>query len=107
MHDQGVLKGGMLSALSTIFKDIAGTNAGLDKVVLEDRIILLESLEVNNRTWVIALIILTSNAMIRNALRTFKEILEDEILEITMMSPDELDITSFSDLGDQVSEIFY
>lgn len=107
MHDLGVLKGGMLSALSTIFKDIAGTNAGLDKVVLEDRIILLESLEVNNRTWVIALIILTSNAMIRNALRTFKEVLENEILEITMMSPDELDITSFSDLGDKVSEIFY
>ena len=107
MHDQGVLKGGMLSALSTIFKDIAGTNAGLDKVVLEDRIIMLESLDVNNRTWVIALIILTSNAMIRNALRTFKQVLEDEILEITMLSPDELDITAFSDLGDKVSEIFY
>jgi len=107
MHDQGVLKGGMLSALSTIFKDIAGTNAGLDKVVLEDRIIMLESLDVNNRTWVIALIILTSNAMIRNALRTFKQVLEDEILEVTMLSPDELDITAFSDLGDKVSEIFY
>ncbi len=107
LSDESFLKGGMISALTTIFKDITGSNAGVDRVILEDRYILLESIEVVDRTWIIALIILESNAMIRNALKRFKRMLEDEILEITMLSPDELDITAFEDLGEKVAEVFY
>lgn len=81
LNDQtAFLKGGVITALSSIFNEITGTEGKIDQVTLEDRTLIIEKISYQNEYWMVALIAERSCAYIRKSLRMLTVDVTDIIL---------------------------
>ncbi len=67
------LKGGLLTALSTVFQEVVETKSALYTVNLTDRVLILEHFSYNESKYVVALISLKSCHYVRNSLKFFAQ----------------------------------
>jgi len=65
------LKGGLITALSTIFQEVVESKSALSIVHLTDRVLVLEPMIINGRSHIVALIALKSCYYVRNSLKEF------------------------------------
>ncbi len=80
------LKGSVISAIFTVFNEIAGKDSNFNEVMLEDRAFLVEKVTTEKTIWTIGLIVVSPCFYVKQSLNVFSQVVRTLIKEYGVSS---------------------
>lgn len=99
------LKGSILSAIFTVFNEIAGKESSFNEVDLEGRAFLVEKVWINDTTWVVGVIATAPCYYIKQSIHIFSELLKELIIQYEVNNKGAI-LEIPSEVNSLVKEIF-